>query len=83
MIAVNDSHLKAIARAIHFVRSGISFSMTPTHREHIEHDIVLLDQIHKFCRQQITEPGLPMSPRPAAQVNNGEKDGPTNTKAAD
>lgn len=81
MKSVNDSHLKAIARAIHFVRSGITSSMTPKLRESIDRDITLLDEVHKFCRQQIIEPGLPMTPEKIGEGNNGEKHGDTDTKS--
>lgn len=75
MLTVSDSHLKAVARAVHFVRSGITTTMTAKLRDSIDRDIELLDQVHKFCRQQIVEPGLPMSPESTGQGNNGEKDG--------
>ncbi len=64
MIRVSDSHLAAISRAIHYVRSGITTQMTEKLRSSIERDIELLDQSHKFIRQQIIEPGLPMTQKP-------------------
>lgn len=75
MIKVNDSHLKAIARAVHFVRSGMTTQMTPKLLSDIQRDIDLLDETHKYIRQQIIEPGLPMSPESKGQGNNGEKHG--------
>ncbi|GAH64037.1 unnamed protein product [marine sediment metagenome] len=80
MIAINDSHLRAIARANYFVQSGITNNMTPKMRESIERDIVRLDEVHKFCRQQISEPGLPMSPIHEAVAKVGEAFGNTDTK---
>lgn len=71
MIAINDSHLKAVARAIHFVRSGIVKNMTPKMICYIERDLNLLDDVHNFCRQQIREPGLPMLPKPTGPVKFG------------
>ncbi len=64
MKSINDSHLKAIARACHFVRSGITKSMTPKLVDSIELDLRLLDEVHSYCRQQINEPGLPMVREP-------------------
>jgi hypothetical protein len=79
MKTVNDSHLKAIARAIHFMRSGITTQMTQKFRDEIQRDIDRLDEIHKFCRQQIAEPGLCLRLDFSASSNNGEKvDGYTN-----
>ncbi len=72
MITVNDSHLKAIARSVHFMRSGITSQMTEKLRSAIERDIELLDQAHKFCRQQIVEPGLPMRDVPETVLKVGE-----------
>ena len=93
MISINDSHLRAVARAGYFVQSGITNNMTVKMRESIELDIQRLDEVHKFCRQQISEPGLPMSPEPIdvgdigktiakSQVNNGDKHGETNPKTS-
>ncbi len=78
MISVNDSHLKAIARAIHFVRSGITTQMTPKLRESVELDITKLDEVHKFCRQQIIEPGLPLAKIPDTILKVGESLGTEN-----
>ena len=64
MISLNDSHLMAIARARHFVQSGICGSMTREMRESVERDIRLIEQVHSYVRQQIAEPGLPMPPKP-------------------
>lgn len=75
MLTVNDSHLRAIARAVHFVRSGMTTQMTPKLLNSIQHDIDLLDEAHRYIRQQIHEPGLPMSPGSIGQGNNGEKNG--------
>lgn len=83
MKAVNDSHLKAVARAIHFMRAGITAQMTPKLRDSIDTDIERLDQVHKFCRQQIIEPGLPMTPEKVGQGNNSEKNGRTDSKPSD
>lgn len=83
MITVNDSHLMAIARAIHFVRSGMTTQMTPKLLNSIQHDIDLLDETHKYIRQQIYEPGLRLVPISAGQGDNGEKDGPADTSASD
>lgn len=77
MISLNDSHLMALARAKHFVQSGITGSMTPKMRDSVERDISLIEQVHSYIRQQIMEPGLPMSPEKIGQGNNGEKDGHT------
>lgn len=78
---ITDKHLKAIARAQHFVRSGITVAMQQHHREQIETDIYLLDQVHTYCRHQINEPCLPMSPESTGQNNNGEKDGDTDNSS--
>lgn len=86
MIRVNDSHLKAIARAVHFVRSGMTTQMTPKLLNDIQRDIDLLDEAHKYIRQQIMEPGLPIPQAPIdvgdigkniakSTGHNGEKDG--------
>lgn len=83
MITVNDHHLRAIARAVHFVRSGMTTSMTPKLLSSIQRDIDLLDEAHKYIRQQIIEPGLPISPESKGQGHNGEKDGDTYSKPAD
>lgn len=82
MIAISDSHLKAIARSIHFMRSGVTSQMEPKHREAIMRDISRLDEVHKFCRQQIIEPGLPMSKIPVAILAIGAQVGPDNSKAS-
>lgn len=81
MISVNDSHLRAIARAVHFVRSGMTTRMTPKMLNAIQRDIDLLDEAHKYIRQQITEPGLPMPLDPDAQVQELESHGHTNSKS--
>lgn len=83
MMTINDSHLKAVARAIHFVRSGITKNMSTNLSAAIIHDIALLDEVHKFCRQQIKEPGLPMAVKPKGTGNNGELDGPVDKTPAD
>lgn len=80
MKTINDSHLKAIARAIHFVRSGITKNMSPKLLDSIEHDIMLLNETHKFCRQQITEPGLPMCNVPESVMKVGESIGNAHTQ---
>lgn len=77
MSTLNDSHLKALARAEYFVQSGITNAMSPKMRDSIEHDILLLNQVHAFVRQAINEPGLPMVPEKIGQGNNGEKHGDT------
>ena len=83
MKTVNDSHLRAIARAVHFVQSGMTIKMTPKLLNSIQSDIDRLDEVHKYIRQQINEPGLLMSPEKIGQGNNGEKDGHSNQPAAD
>lgn len=70
---ISDKHLKAIARALHFVRSGITPSMQPKHVDQLENDCFLLDQIHTYLRQQINEPGLPLSAVPI-EVGDVHKD---------
>lgn len=80
---ISDKHLRAIARAQHFVRSGITNAMSSKHQEKMENDIFLLDQVHTYCRQQINEPGLPLCPEQKGQGNNGEKDGSANKTATD
>ena len=75
MKAVNDSHLRAIARAVHFVRSGMTHNMTPKMLNSIQHDIYLLDEAHKYIRQQISEPGLPMMHDVPDTVTNEDSDG--------
>lgn len=75
MIALNDSHLMALARAKHFVQSGIVGSMTPKMRESIERDITRIDEVHSYIRQQIAEPGLPMVAQPIEVGDIGEDHG--------
>lgn len=75
MITVNDSHLKALARAVHFVRSGMTTKMTSKLLNHIQSDIDKLDELHKFVRQQIIEPGLPMQDVPETVLKVGESIG--------
>lgn len=83
MITVNDSHLRAIARAVHFVRSGMTTQMTPKLLNAIQRDIDLLDEAHKYIRQQISEPGLPMSKIPDKVVEIGESIGNSTPLPAD
>ena len=83
MKSVNDSHLRAIARAVHFVRSGMTNIMTPKMLNSVQHDIDLLDEAHKYIRQQINEPGLPISPESKGLGIIGEKIGNSDTKPAD
>ncbi len=83
MITVNDSHLRALARAVHFVRAGMTTSMQPKLLNHIQRDIDLLDECHKFICQQIIEPGLPMTQVPDKVIEIGESIGSANTKATD
>lgn len=80
---LKDSHLKAIARAQHFMRSGITQAMQIRHREQVERDIALLDSIHTYVRQQINEPGLPLAPIPDKILKVGESIGNENTVPAD
>lgn len=76
---ITDKHLKAIARAQHFVRSGITAAIQAHHREQLENDIFLLDQVHTFCRQQINEPGLPMTPEPFKKSCEDPDNGPSSS----
>lgn len=81
MITINPKHLKAVSRAQHFVRSGISPSMLPKHVEAIENDIFLLGQVHSYILQQIKEPGLPMSPEPIEVGDIAEDHGKKDSKS--
>lgn len=74
-MVLSDKHLKAIARAQYFIRSGIVRSMSPKHIEQIENDIYLLDQVHTYCRKQVNEPGLPFTPDLSGPFLDGAKDG--------
>ena len=76
MIKINDSHLMALARAKHFVQSGIVGSMTPKMRDSVEKDVRLIEEIHSYIRQQINEPGLPMKPDVPIPLGKDESDGP-------
>lgn len=82
MIKVNDSHLRALARAVHFVRSGMTTKMTPKLLNSIQRDIDLLDEAHKYIRQQINEPGLFINPETIAQGNIGENHGDSSQPAS-
>lgn len=75
MVTINDSHIRALLRAQSFVKSGISKSMTPELIKNIKHDIELIEQVRNYCRQQIAEPGLPMSPDLESIPYNGEGHG--------
>lgn len=75
MNTINDSHLKALARAQHFIRSGITSSMEPKHQDQINRDIELIDEVHKYCRQQINEPGLRFVAETFAKIKNGDQSG--------
>lgn len=59
---LRDKHLQAIARAQHFIRSGITPMMSLKHIEQVENDIFLLDQVHMFLRVAMNEPCLPVVP---------------------
>lgn len=82
MISVNDSHLKAIARAVHFVRSGMTTKMTPKLLNSIQRDIDLLDEAHRYIRQQIIEPGLPIAAKPIDVGDIGDNRGNSDTQSA-
>ncbi len=75
MKSIQVSHLRAVSRAIHFVRSGITKNMTPKLIDSIEKDIRLLEELHVFCCQQIKEPGLPMVQEPIDVGDIGEDHG--------
>ena len=81
MLTVNDRHLKAIARAIHFVRSGMTTRMSPKLLSSIQRDIELLDEAHKFIRQQIMEPGLSMQQLPETVLEVGAVIGNANNES--
>ena len=81
MITLKISHLMAIARGIHFVRSGITDQMNTRLVNSITNDIELMHEVHQYVLQQIKEPGLPMSPEMIGQGHNGEKDGHENKPA--
>jgi len=83
MLRVKDCHLHAISRAIHFVRSGLTTKMSPKLIDQINHDIDLLDEVHRFCRQQIIEPGLAMQPDLESVGLHGEIDGNDSKTATD
>ena len=82
MIKLNDSHLMALGRSVHFIKSGICQSMTPRMQDNVAKDIRLIEEVHKYVRQQIVEPGLPMVPESIGQGNNGEKDGSVNKSSS-
>lgn len=83
MKSISVSHLKAVARAIHFVRSGITKNMTPKLISSIERDIEHLEELHVYCCQQIREPGLPLSEIPDTVMKVGELIGNASTLPAD
>lgn len=75
MVTINDTHIRALLRAQHFINSGISKSMAPNLIESIKHDIKLIGQVRDYCHQQIIEPGLPMSPDLESDPYDGEGHG--------
>ena len=78
MVTINDTHIRALLRAQHFVRSGISKSMTPSLIKSISHDIKLIEEVKDYCRQQIIEPGLPMAAEPIEVGDIGDDHGSQN-----
>lgn len=75
MSTLNDHHLIAIARARHFMQAGITKAMEHRFIEKIERDLNLLSQVHTYIRQQISEPGLPMSPDVPEKSTSEDSDG--------
>ena len=82
MITLNKHHLMAIARGIHFVRSGITEQMPERLIGQIDRDIQLMHEANTYILQQIKEPGLPMIPESIGQGNKSEKDGHEDKPAA-
>lgn len=78
-MVIRDKHLQAIARAKHFIRSGIVPTMSPKHIEQVENDLFLLDQVHSYLRVAMNEPCLPMVSDLSAPFLDGAKDGNTST----
>lgn len=83
MVTIDNRHIRAVARAVHFVRSGVTSQMSPQIQKSVLLDIKMLEEVYQYCLQQVREPGLPIPAKPIDVGEIGVSIGSTDKTPAD